>query len=223
MRETARVMTGWGPTGVALSVAFSRPAPPCPTEKVPMPSVVCPGCGRHIDLPEDELELPSITCARCDTAFCPADHRRWSEPDEPPPAGSPSRASSFWSSRRNGWLLLCLIAVLGIVVLGLPWLFVVSPRVAANQHLEKGNFYREQPGRANEQKAIAEYTEAIRLHPTAEAYRGRATCWLYLNNTTNAWGDYHEAMKLAPNDPANKELLDTINRWEKLLYGPITD
>ncbi|MBI1913605.1 MAG: hypothetical protein HYS12_02450 [Planctomycetes bacterium] len=37
-----------------------------------MPTVICPGCGREIRLPANELSLPSITCARCDTAFVPS-------------------------------------------------------------------------------------------------------------------------------------------------------
>ena len=37
-----------------------------------MPIILSPGCGRAIDLPDDEMALPSIPCARCDTVFCPA-------------------------------------------------------------------------------------------------------------------------------------------------------
>ena len=37
-----------------------------------MPVVVCPACGRHINLPNEEMSLPSIQCARCDNHFCPA-------------------------------------------------------------------------------------------------------------------------------------------------------
>src|SRR5262245_57718101 len=37
-----------------------------------MPTVTCPACGRHIDLPDAEMPLLSITCARCDNHFCPA-------------------------------------------------------------------------------------------------------------------------------------------------------
>src|SRR5215471_6775385 len=37
-----------------------------------MPVVICPACGRHIDLPDAEMLLPSIQCARCDNHFCPA-------------------------------------------------------------------------------------------------------------------------------------------------------
>lgn len=37
-----------------------------------MPTVICPGCGRNIDLPESDLFLSSITCSVCETAFCPA-------------------------------------------------------------------------------------------------------------------------------------------------------
>src|SRR5262249_17848652 len=44
--------------------------------RCPMTIVVCPGCGRHIDLPAHELSLPSITCAACDSLFAPADHTK---------------------------------------------------------------------------------------------------------------------------------------------------
>lgn len=37
-----------------------------------MPTITCPACGRRIDLPDAELSLPSIQCARCDNHFCPA-------------------------------------------------------------------------------------------------------------------------------------------------------
>src|SRR5262249_22943965 len=32
----------------------------------------CPACGRHIHLPDADMSLPSIQCARCDNHFCPA-------------------------------------------------------------------------------------------------------------------------------------------------------
>src|SRR5258707_7777658 len=41
-----------------------------------MPAISCHACGRCIDLPSDELALPSITCARCNTDFCPAEQQR---------------------------------------------------------------------------------------------------------------------------------------------------
>jgi hypothetical protein len=37
-----------------------------------MRTVICPACGRHINLPDTEMSLPSIQCARCDNHFCPA-------------------------------------------------------------------------------------------------------------------------------------------------------
>src|SRR5262245_27299275 len=39
-----------------------------------MPTVVCPGCSRRIELPIHEVSLPSITCAVCNSLFAPADH-----------------------------------------------------------------------------------------------------------------------------------------------------
>lgn len=37
-----------------------------------MSLIICPSCGRSIDLPEAEMHLPSIQCAVCDTHFSPA-------------------------------------------------------------------------------------------------------------------------------------------------------
>ncbi len=37
-----------------------------------MPTVVCPGCGRRIGIPDDEMHL-AVECARCDTRFKPSD------------------------------------------------------------------------------------------------------------------------------------------------------
>src|SRR5436309_1175809 len=35
-------------------------------------SVVCPGCGRALDLSAAAMSLPSIQCAHCASPFCPA-------------------------------------------------------------------------------------------------------------------------------------------------------
>ncbi len=47
-----------------------------------MPSVICPGCGRRIDLSNQELSH-TIECARCDTRFTPqATSARFTDADD---------------------------------------------------------------------------------------------------------------------------------------------
>src|SRR5262249_25751255 len=51
-------------------------------------TVTCPGCGRVIPLPAEEMALPRIQCARCQVHFRPADHVD-SPRERPQPAAAP--------------------------------------------------------------------------------------------------------------------------------------
>jgi tetratricopeptide (TPR) repeat protein len=52
-------------------------------------------------------------------------------------------------------------------------------------------------------KAIADYTQAIKLDPTfAPAYRDRGVAYSYLGDYEKALADFNQALRLNPNDPA---------------------
>src|SRR5262245_42921931 len=62
------IVDGKGQRGAVASTPSTQSFP----VRCPMPVVICPACGRHIHLPDEEMSLPSIQCARCDNHFRPA-------------------------------------------------------------------------------------------------------------------------------------------------------
>src|SRR5262249_12116425 len=50
--------------------------------------VSCPGCGRLIQLPAEELAFPSIQCGKCLVHFRPADHVAREQPPPAPPVAA---------------------------------------------------------------------------------------------------------------------------------------
>ena len=63
---------GKGATCPRCKSHFEIPAPE--TQPVRTVPVICPGCGRVIQMRADQLAFPSVECAKCLAHFCPAKH-----------------------------------------------------------------------------------------------------------------------------------------------------
>jgi lipoprotein NlpI len=65
-------------------------------------------------------------------------------------------------------------------------------------YIDRGNAYR---ARGDNDRAIADFTEAIRLDPrAADAYYSRGFAYLYSGSLANALADVSKASELDPND-----------------------
>ena len=88
-------------------------------------------------------------------------------------------------------LLICLAA---FALLALAYYFFFAP--TATDHRNRGTAWM-QSGELD--KAISEYTQAIRLEPTfATAYFSRGLAWATKGETDQAINDYSQAIQLAP-------------------------
>jgi tetratricopeptide (TPR) repeat protein len=67
--------------------------------------------------------------------------------------------------------------------------------------------------RGDQDRAIADYSEAIRLNPKSDiAYLRRSEAWLKKEDRLAALRDADEAVSLDPNDPANYANRATVMR-----------
>jgi len=116
--------------------------------------VVCPGCGRSIDLPSHELSLPSITCARCDTVFVPSTGQLLAPavPDD-----SPAEYASPPPPLRRG----ALFAVGGAIALTLLLILVVIASRPSKERPSRNELDKErkEEGRPAETKEKYPYPE----------------------------------------------------------------
>jgi tetratricopeptide (TPR) repeat protein len=92
-------------------------------------------------------------------------------------------------------LFAALLIAMAAVILG-----AADRQEEAKEYVMRGNLYAE---RGDYNRAIADFTQAIRLDPNnADAYFGRGYSYANKNDYDRAIGDYNEAIRLKPDDAA---------------------
>ena len=162
---------------------------------------VCPSCRQTVLVPlgafpavnEGIIEIESDPLPQA-LKPPPIDDLSWG------PEQRGGTASGFWDSYLLVWIVA--VSVLGLASLGasLEWPSSKQHIVPSNSqslaHLQSGYAWR---NKNENDKAIAEYNEAIRLDPNnAVAYVDRGIAWKAKNEQDKAIADFTEAIRIDP-------------------------